>query len=76
MVQDRGHSFVCDYQVFQIPQVEKIIFFSIEHSSSLVKYYLTICTWVLGFPGGTVIKNLLANARDMGLIPGLGRFPG
>ena len=33
----------------------------------------------LGFPGGTVIKNLLANAGDAGdagLIPGLGRSPG
>ena len=29
-----------------------------------------------GFPGGSVVKNLPANARDMGLIPGLGRFPG
>ena len=31
-----------------------------------------------GFPGGTVGKNLPANAgdaRDAGLIPGLGRFP-
>ena len=32
----------------------------------------------LGFPGGSVIKNLLANAGDAGvkgLIPGLGRPP-
>ena len=28
------------------------------------------------FPGGSVVKNLPANARDMGLIPGLGRSPG
>ena len=31
-----------------------------------------------GFPGGTVVKKLLANAggtRDMGSIPGLGRSP-
>ena len=28
------------------------------------------------FPGGSVVKNLPANARDMGSIPGLGRFPG
>ena len=26
-----------------------------------------------GFPGGSVVKNLPANARDMGAIPGLGR---
>ena len=31
------------------------------------------------FPGGSVVKNPLANvgdAGDVGLIPGLGRFPG
>ena len=28
------------------------------------------------FPGGSVVKNPPANARDMGSIPGLGRFPG
>ena len=36
---------------------------------------------LLGLPDGTalVVKNLLANAgdiRDVGLIPGWGRFPG
>ena len=34
---------------------------------------------IVGFPGGTVVKNLPANARDardMGSIPGLGRYPG
>ena len=30
----------------------------------------------LGCPGGSVIKNLPANARDVILIPGLGRSPG
>ena len=30
----------------------------------------------MGFPGGTVVKNLPANARDADLIPGLGRSPG
>ena len=32
--------------------------------------------FVLGSPGGSVVKNPPANARDMGLIPGLGRSPG
>ena len=34
---------------------------------------------IYGFPGGTVLKNLPANAgdaRDVGLIPGSGRSPG
>ena len=26
------------------------------------------------FPGGPVVKNLPANAGDMGLMPGMGRF--
>ena len=33
---------------------------------------------VLGFPGGTVVKNLPANAGDAGdvdLIPGFGKIP-
>ena len=30
----------------------------------------------LGFPSGSVVKNLPANAGDMGLIPGSGRSPG
>ena len=29
-----------------------------------------------GFPGGSVVKNLPANAGAMGSIPGLGRYPG
>ena len=28
------------------------------------------------FPGGSVVKNSSANAGDVGLIPGLGKFPG
>ena len=30
----------------------------------------------IGFPGGTVVKNLPAIAGYMGLIPGSGRSPG
>ena len=30
----------------------------------------------MGFPGGSVVKNLPDNVGDMGLIPGLGRSPG
>ena len=30
----------------------------------------------MGFPGRSVVKNLSANAGDIGLIPGLGRSPG
>ena len=30
----------------------------------------------VGFPGGSMVKNLPANAGDTGSIPGLGRSPG
>ena len=30
----------------------------------------------LGFPGGSVVKNLPAKAGDVSLTPGLGRSPG
>ena len=30
----------------------------------------------MGFPGGSVVKNLPASAGDAGSIPGLGRSPG
>jgi len=32
--------------------------------------------WILGFLAGAVLKNLPANTRDAGSIPGLGRSPG
>ena len=38
--------------------------------------YLMNCTETLGFPGGSVVKNLPANAGDVGLILGLGRTSG
>ena len=31
---------------------------------------------IRGFPGGSMVKNLHANAEDMDLIPGSGRSPG
>ena len=37
---------------------------------------LSFSKYVLGFPGGTVVKNSNASARDAGLIPGSRRYPG
>ena len=31
---------------------------------------------IMGFPGGSVVKNLSTDAGDMGLNPGSGKFPG
>ena len=39
---------------------------------------MLISTWqysIWGFPGGSMVKNLPANAGDAGSIPGLGRSP-
>ena len=38
-------------------------------------YYLH-CKDEEDFPSGSVVKNMPANAGNMGLIPGLGRSPG
>ena len=35
---------------------------------------ISVCIW--DFPGGSVVKNLPANAGDVNSIPGLGRSPG
>ena len=40
--------------------------------SELIAASSTTIKW--DFPGGTIYKNLPANAGDMGSIPGLGRF--
>ena len=38
--------------------------------------YNIILNVILGFTGGSLVKNSPTNAGDTGLIPGLGRFPG
>ena len=38
--------------------------------------FFSIYEHTLGFPGDSVVKNLPANAGDMGSIPGSGRSPG
>ena len=46
---------------------------------STILYITATFTIALGFPGDSVVENLLANAGDMGdmgSIPGLGKSPG
>ena len=38
--------------------------------------YLSLHQEILGFPGGSAVKNLLANSGDMGSIAGSGVSPG
>ena len=47
------------------------------------RHNISVTNGLSAFPGGTVVKNLPANAGDTrdsgsmaGLIPGLGRYPG
>ena len=47
-----------------------------EHTHTLIPYHTLIPTYPLGFPHGSVVKNLQANARDMGSNPGSRRSPG
>ena len=49
---------------------------SMGHKKSDTSEQLNNRRSLYGFPGGSVIKNPLANARDMGLILGSGRSPG
>ena len=46
---------------------------SLLYGPTLTSVHSFDCT---GFPGGSVVRNLSANAGDMSLIPGLGRPPG
>ena len=39
-------------------------------------YFKSSLDYLKGFPGSSVLKNLLANAGDMGSIPGPGKYPG
>ena len=41
-----------------------------------VSAFSCACWPFAGFPDGSVVKNPLANAGDMGSVPGLGRSPG
>ena len=43
---------------------------------SFSKINVPLLNYTQGFPGGSVVKNPLANAKDESLIPGLGGFPG
>ena len=47
-----------------------------EKSSDLVTFFGQAFVMIMGFPGGSVVKNPPANAGDKGSISGLGRSPG
>ena len=50
--------------------------YNLKFASSHIKKYIYKEIGEINFQGGTEVKNLPANVGDLGLIPGLGRFPG
>ena len=44
------------------------------HLLIICRIYIYVCIW--DFPGGSVVKNLPANAGDVNSVPGLGRSSG
>ena len=50
----------------------------ISHPVSLIPspFKKNVYVFLLGFPSGSVVKNLPVNAADAGWIPGSGRSPG
>ena len=59
------------YKVAHLKMVKMINF--MLHGFLFTKIKNDLRTLVEGFPGGAVVKNPPANARGMGLSPGLGR---
>ena len=41
-----------------------------------IMFYLTTCSFIMGFPGGSAGKESTCNEGDLGSIPGLGIYPG
>ena len=50
--------------------------YTYTHTHIYLSMNMWICMCYTGFPGGSVVKNLPANAGDTGSIPGLERSPG
>jgi len=65
--------FFFHYRVLQDIEYSSLCYILIPCCLSVL--YMLMCN-LLGFLGSAVVKNLPANARDMGSIPGLGRSPG
>ena len=60
-------------RLFEVAAPASFLFFLIFN------FPFPVCSHVIfymGFPGGTVVKNLLTNAGDAGSVPVSGRSPG
>ena len=66
---------------FSLPVLTSFSDFGIRAISEVLTLYISTTfrrkyRLSLGFPGGSVVKYLLAKAGDVGWIPGSGRYPG
>ena len=61
--------------VKNLPEIQETLVQSLGWKDPLKRVRLPMPVF-LGFPGGSVGKESACNARDLGLIPGLGRTPG
>ena len=69
----------CSYQVSYMKRLNLCSSFSPDHCPPLFIFTRHLGIDVMGFPGGTVVKNLPASAggaRDMGSVPELGGSSG
>ena len=66
---------ICIYSF--IHSVYTLICMSLQlHCYNIIIYLQPKPAIILGFPGGSMVKNLSGNAGDVGLVPGSGRSPG
>ena len=69
-----GQQLICQENILGWPRISLRVFGTVlwKNPKKLFDQPNTIAR---GFPGGSVVKNLSANAGDTGSIPGLRRFP-
>ena len=76
----KSYSFLLTIFKIEVELIYNVMLVSgISQSDSVMHIYVYIYIHVNHFPGGSVVKNLLAKAGgvgDTGSIPGSGRFPG
>ena len=66
-----------DFPTLPLSEVGQIQIILVDPESGRIYRHLKTCLHVqLVFAGGSVVKNPLANARDVGSIPGSGRSTG
>ena len=68
--------FQTDCTILYYHQQWRFLIYHILALTLLSSVFLSLAILLGGLPGGSVVKNLPANAGDIGSIPGSGRSPG